>query len=134
MNKNIVVFNKSEISFFKYLKKYFPLWHLHFFHRKTAVVYYFQLEIEKLHDSRLWTPAHTHSLEAKNEKFLRSRLPKLLPQIFLTNKISDAAASINEASDQVPITPYMLFQFILLKLFICHLNWNVKRTKIKSYF
>ena len=25
-----------------------------------------------------------------------------------------------------------LFQFILFKLYICHLNWNVKRTKINK--
>ena len=32
----------------------------------------------------------------------------------------------------VPSTPSMLFQFILFKLYICHLNWNVKRMKINK--
>ena len=32
----------------------------------------------------------------------------------------------------VPSTPNMLFQFILFKLYICHLNLNVKRTKINK--
>ena len=44
--KILFIFNKFEISFFKYLKKYFPLQHLHFFNRKKAAFYYSQLEIE----------------------------------------------------------------------------------------
>ena len=33
---------------------------------------------------------------------------------------------------RVPSTPSTIFQFILFKLYICHLNWNVKRTKINK--
>ena len=46
------------------------------------------------------------------------------------SSVDSSVPSILPPRVRVPSTPSMLFQLILFKLYICHLNWNVKRTKI----
>ena len=48
------------------------------------------------------------------------------------SSVDSSAPSILPPWVHVPSTPYTLFQFILFKLYICYLIWNVKRTKNKN--
>ena len=48
------------------------------------------------------------------------------------SSVDSSALSVLSPQVLVPSTPSTLFQFILFKLYICHLNWNMKRTKINK--
>ena len=53
-------------------------------------------------------------------------------QDYRHSSVDLSAPSIMLPRVQVASTPYLFFQFILLNLYICHLNWNVKWTKINK--
>ena len=95
-------------------------------------------------DFHFWAPLltliyHVFLVRTNAGHFYSDFVPPAISVAQLWRNYGCRHSSVNSSAPSIllprvwdPSTPSTLFQFILFKLYICHLNWNEKRTELNK--